>query len=70
MLVIALANCFGLILLFFFLAYGLIDIPKFLFQKRSVAEEQTELLHTVGSLSIVKEDLLYRLENEVKVASL
>lgn len=66
-LVIALSNCWGLILVFLFLAPGLVDIPRAIWRKRAILREQEELEYEVGSLMSEQDEVFYELENQVKI---
>ena len=66
-LVVALSNCWGLILVFLFLAPGLVDIPRSVWRKRAILREQEELEYEVGSLISDQDEVFYELENQVKI---
>lgn len=65
--VISLSNCWGLILMFLFLAPGLVDIPVTMWRKINLLGQQQELEYEAGSLSNMQDDLFYELENQVKI---
>ena len=65
-LVISLSNCFGLMLVFSFLAPGLVDIPRKLWRRKKLSDEQAELEGEVGYLSSLQDEVYYELENQIK----
>lgn len=66
-LVIALSNCWGLILVFLFLSPGLIEIPKMLWRRRDIRGEQEEAEAELGRNSAIQEEVYYELENQIKI---
>ncbi len=67
MMVIAMSNSFGLILMFVFLAPGLIDIPRNIWRQRKLKDEQERLEIEVGQLSAMQDELYYEIENHIKI---
>lgn len=65
-LVISLSNCFGLLLMFMFLAPGLIDFPRKIWRRKKIEDEQSELEGEVGYLSSLQDEVYYELENQIK----
>jgi len=66
-LVVALSNCWGLILVFMFMPPGLVDIPKNLWRRRDILAEQEECEAEVGRNNAIQEELFYELENQIKI---
>lgn len=66
-LVISLSNCFGLLLMFMFLAPGLIDFPRKVWRRKRIEDEQSELEGEVGYLSSLQDEVYYELENQIKI---
>lgn len=65
-LIISLSNCVGLLLMFVFLAPGLVDIPRNLWRTKALANMQAELEGEVGYLSSLQDEVFYELENQIK----
>lgn len=66
-LVISLSNCFGLILVFLFLAPGLVEVPLSLWRIKNLKRLQESHEAEVGYLSSNQDEIFYELENQVKI---
>lgn len=66
-LVVAMSNSFGLVLMLLFLAPGLIDIPRNIWRQRRLKDEQERLEIEVGQLNALQDELFYEIENQVKM---
>lgn len=65
-LVVSLSNSIGLLLMYCFLAPGLVDLPRKLWNRKSLAQEKSNLEGEVGYLSSLQDEVYYELENQVK----
>ena len=52
--------------MFTFLAPGLVDIPRKLWRRKKLSDEQMQLEGEVGYLSSLQDEIYYELENQVK----
>jgi LMBR1-like membrane protein len=66
-LVVSLSNSFGLLLMYCFLAPGLIDLPRKLWSRKWLLDEKSNLEGEVGYLSSLQDEVYYEVENQIKI---